>query len=254
MLGNPKEMNTTTQPETAIVNVKKVHLFACEFVCFVVCLTANKTKEIAKWIISSQALMRVRFVGFVNKVNPYKNSGCFLAKLEQQGLPMNVLSAIKSGRMNGILNARKGLSRQKKEIALISDLKNGGMITLKKGKLYPFATTINRGTETGSLSTPITVASVNVVEKKNGVSLPSIMSTMTGISKEKKGFTRMVHNFTVGLCKINSQRITESFVLTAILEEHETAVSALMRTVQRLSLRRVQSSDWKRPLPLGVMI
>jgi hypothetical protein len=256
MLENPKEMNTTTQPETAIVMVKKVHLFACFF--FIVygifnCIPKTKGERV-KWIISSQALMRERFVEYVNRANPYQSFGCSLARIGSQGLLMCVHLAIRSVHMNGILNARKSRSRQMKETVSTNDQRNGATIIPKVEKLFHSVTTINRGIETGSLFMPTTVDSANVAEKKNNAFSPSITLMTTGILKGKRGFIPMVHNFTAGLLKTTFLMITGFFVITVILGERETAVSVPTRKVQRLSLRRVQPSGWKRPLPLGVMI
>jgi hypothetical protein len=253
MLENPKEMNATTQLETVNVKAKKVHLFACNLVKFAVCLTANKTKELAKWIISSRAYVENRSVKFAERLNYCGNSESLLARGENQESLISVLCAIKNKPINGIWNAKQQ-SRQKKDSTLMNCQETGAKITLKKAKRFLLKTIINRATEIESWFMLTMVINASVAAKENGDSLLSIMSTMMDISKGKKVFTQMVHNFTDGLCKITSQAIIEFFALTVILEGHEIKVSVPTGKVQRLSLRRVQSSDWKRPLPLGVMI
>ena len=246
-------MSTTTQPEMAIVTVKKARLFACN-------LSANYGMfnyilnlhwRIAEWKISSQALKSAEYV---NKRSLHQTFVCFPAKVVSRGSQMFVWFATSVVLTSGTWNARKHLSRQRKESSLTSGLKSGVMTTLRKGKLS-LSRTITKGvTVIGNLCMPTTVASVSVAERKSSNSLPLIISTTTGASRGRRAFTLMVHSFTAILYSAISQAITDFFALTVILGERGTAVSAPIRKVQRLSRKRVQPSGWKRPLPYGVMI
>jgi hypothetical protein len=128
------------------------------------------------------------------------------------------------------------------------------MIILKRGKLSLSGITTKGVTGIGNLYMPTTVANASAVERKSHNSLPLIISTMMGVSKERRVFILMVHSFTAISYSVISRTITDCFASTAISGEPETAVSALIGKVQRLSRKRVQPSGWKRPLPYGVMI
>jgi hypothetical protein len=251
MLENPKEMNTTTKPETASVTVKKVHLFACFFSTvygIFNCIPKTERRQV-KWIISIQACSRKRVARFADIQNLFRNFTSMPRRAEKQGSQIFVSLVTKPASMRGMWNGiteelqskSRGTMNTQESIAVKTP-------SVPKSEQSIFTQSIVR--ETGSWCTPNTVASVLAVAKRRFNFLPLITSIMTGISKGRKGFTLMVRNSTAGLFKTTSRKITEFFVTIVILEERETAVSVLIRKVQRLSRKGVHSSEWKRPLPL----
>jgi hypothetical protein len=254
MLETPKEMITTTQPETAIVKVKKDHLFACN--PFDVCGMLSyitQMKGRAEWTISSQVWSRKRDAEYADSQNQYLSFMCMPLKGERQGLRMCAPSAINNVSMIGMLSGMiTGLRNKYKNTMRRRESTGAKTQKEQRPKRSTFTQSIVTKTELSSMQN--TAGSVLVVEKKKSGFLPLTMSTMTGIPKEKKVFIQTVRSSTAGLYKTISQAITNFYVSTAILGRRATAEYVLTRTVQRLSRKRVQPSGWKRPLPYGVMI
>lgn len=246
LLGHPKDMMATTKSETTIVNAIKTSYIMLQLRMECVSDIRNYILgDGTKWVISSQAYSRAKKVVInATRVNTLLNFDLPKCGAKQSGwqfayhVSKNGQSSIAKRTENffvKVIGYEQGTTAQKNLNVQKPQVENIGVGNSKRIEKQ---------------STPHTVENVHVAEKIISSFLLSIMSKVMDISNANVANIQMVRNSMITSLSKDAQIIISCFVTTAIWVEHVIMEYALIGKVQRLSLRRVRSSDRMCALPL----
>jgi hypothetical protein len=246
LLGHPKDMMATTGLEIMNVNRSKTSYMTLLLNMDCIKIIFNYIHEGAiKWVISSRAYSRAKkLVINAERLNTLLN------------FDLQKCAARPSGWQFAYHAKRNGIASITKSILIsigkvigygqdITDLRN-----LKAQKLPVENTERVSNEKTERKFTQRMECGVIAAGRTTSFFLLSIMSIAMVISNVKAANIQMVRSFMISLLSKAFQIIISCFVTTAIWAERVIMGFALIGKVQRLSLRRVRSSDRMYALPL----
>ena len=245
LLGLPKDMVATTGSEMMNVIRLKTSYMNCNLISFVLksSLIAND-KGATKWKISSRVYSRAKKL----VTNAKKQNTSLLLDLQKCGVKQSDLQYVWCAKQHGIKSIIKNILNSIWK--LIGNGQGTTVLTSQKEQKEQVANTaIENSEKIEKQYTKHTVESACVAGKTIFSFLLLIMSIVMVTLKENLANIQVVRNFTISLFNKVSQTLISCFVIIATWVGPETTGFALIGKVQRLSLRRVRSSDRMYALP-----